>query len=156
VRSIFKSRLGTIIAMTALTGGALVVLAAPASATTEVTKCVNIDFSGNTSTGAASVTVVRQNISAQCPSAVPVRVWQKVRFAQSGFMYFQVWYHTYYGPSVTSGISRIPSCDTVTTQTIPEPNGGDLVLTTVATLDSFGWQYYKNGAWYNGYAGALT
>jgi hypothetical protein len=154
VRSIFRSRLGAIIATGALTGGALVALAVPASATTEVTKCVNIDFSGNTTSGAASVTVIRQNISAECPNAVPVRAWTKCKFTASATTIPLIWWYNFYtGPSVTSGISRVGGC--VGTSTQEDPNNGTWI-SGISSLNSFGWQYYKNGTWYNGSAGALT
>jgi hypothetical protein len=140
--------------MSALTGGALVGLAAPASATTEITSCVNIDFSGNPYSGAASVTVLRQNISAECPSAVPVRAWLKCKTIESGDLIGVSWWYDFYtGPKVTSGISRVGAC--ATSYSYTDPNTGAGVTVTVE-VNSFGWQYYKNGAWYNGSAGALT
>lgn len=124
--------LGTTIATSALTVGSLCVLAAPAFAGTEDTTCVNIDFSGNTSNGNASVTVLGQ----KCSSPVKVRAWTECypilpTGPGPGI--------TYYGPAVTSGISRVTGC-----------------VSMVNGFDSFGWQYYKSGAWHNGSSGANT
>jgi hypothetical protein len=129
-----KRLLGTTIAASALTVGSLCVFAVPAFAGTENTTCVDINFSGNTSNGNASVTVLGQ----KCSSPVQVRSYTSCVNSLTGVV------KTDFGPTVITGVSRAAGCV------------GQQTPTGVEDFLGFGWDYFKNGAWHIGSAGANT